>query len=189
MSFEFFGSESVRNKIPQRTLVVRRTRNGRKVVWNAHLQTKRFVEQFCGDDDDSSQREWTPNISRDKCVGPSIFDSKGGGKLWIHHNDDPTTLFRMIISVNQLSVYGAVSDWCEELAQHSSSSTGRPVAEMNDESESRISPNVVSILTNPLSVNVPVQGDLLRRPNKGFENLPEDIRVSKACEDAGVFFF
>ena len=72
-------------------------------------------------------------------------------KLSIHHSGDSTTaeLFRIIMSVNQLSVYGAVSDWCEELAQqisdHSSFSTVRPLPEMNDESESRISPNEVSI--------------------------------------------
>ena len=75
--------------------------------------------------------------------------SKGEGKLSIHHDGDPATaelLFRMVISVNQLSIYGAISDWCEELAQqisdHSFSSTGKLVAELNDESESRISPDV-----------------------------------------------
>ena len=41
-----------------------------------------------------------------------------------------------------------------------SSSKGRPVAEMNDESESRILPNVLSIFTTPIPINVPVQGDL-----------------------------
>ena len=98
-------------------------------------------------------------------------------------------LFRTVFSVSQLSVYGAVSDWCEELAQqisdHSSSSTERPVPEMDDESESRVSPNVVSILTNPHSINVPAQGDLLRSHSKTFETLPEDVRVSKARKDAG----
>ena len=53
-------------------------------------------------------------------------------------------LFRIIVSVNQLSLYGAVSDWCQELAQlisaHSSSSTGNTVAKMNDESESKVAP-------------------------------------------------
>ena len=34
------------------------------MVWNAHIQAKRFVEQFCGDDDDSSQRKRTPCIFR-----------------------------------------------------------------------------------------------------------------------------
>ena len=43
--------------------------------------------------------------------------SKGGGKLSIHYGADPGTIetvFRTIISVNQLSIYGAVSDMCEE---------------------------------------------------------------------------
>ena len=43
--------------------------------------------------------------------------SKGGGKLSIHFcadGDTMTLFFRTIISVNQLSIYGAVSDLCEE---------------------------------------------------------------------------
>ena len=43
--------------------------------------------------------------------------SKGGGKLSIHFcadGDTIETVFRTIISVNLLSVYGAVSDLCEE---------------------------------------------------------------------------
>ena len=43
--------------------------------------------------------------------------SKGGGKLSIHFCADQgkiETFFRTIISVNQLSTYGAVSDLCEE---------------------------------------------------------------------------
>ena len=43
--------------------------------------------------------------------------SKGGGKLSIHFcadGDTIETVLRTIISVNQLSVYGAVSDLCEE---------------------------------------------------------------------------
>ena len=43
-------------------------------------------------------------------------------------------------SINSFSVYGAVADWCEELAQqisdHSSTGTGNPLAKANDESES-----------------------------------------------------
>ena len=43
--------------------------------------------------------------------------SKGGGKLSIHFcadGDTIETVFRTIISVNQLSIYGAVSGLCEE---------------------------------------------------------------------------
>ena len=43
--------------------------------------------------------------------------SRGGGKLSIHFCADEETIktiFRTIISVNQFSIYGAVSDLCEE---------------------------------------------------------------------------
>ena len=43
--------------------------------------------------------------------------SKGGGKLSIHYcagQDTITTVFRTITSVNQLSLYGAVAEMCEE---------------------------------------------------------------------------
>ena len=42
-----------------------------------------------------------------------VLKSKGGGKLSIHHCADPGTseiVFGTIISVNQLSLYGAVAD-------------------------------------------------------------------------------
>ena len=46
-----------------------------------------------------------------------ILRSKGRGKLSIHFTANyPTieTVFRIIISVNQLSIYGAVAALCEE---------------------------------------------------------------------------
>ena len=46
-----------------------------------------------------------------------ILKSKGHGKLSIHFTADyPTieTVFRIIISANQLSIYGAVANICEE---------------------------------------------------------------------------
>ena len=104
-------------KKPFRTLVIPRTRNRRKAVWNAlqakglgsnaaemmmiHLRESGHPIYF------EEQVHWTEDL----------WKSKGGGKLPIHYKGDSTTatlLFRTIISVNQLSVYGAVSDWCEE---------------------------------------------------------------------------
>ena len=55
--------------------------------------------------------------------------SKGGGKLSIHFcadGDTIDTVFRTIISVNQLSIYGAVSYVCEEYSTFQTR-TGRPV--------------------------------------------------------------
>ena len=52
--------------------------------------------------------------------------------------DDKTVevVLRTIISVNQLSIYGAVADMCDELActvSDCSESTGKPVAQVNPE--------------------------------------------------------
>ena len=57
-----------------------------------------------------------------------ILKSKGHGKLSIHFTaDEPTieTIFRIIISVNQLSIYGAVAAICEEFENHQDGS-GEP---------------------------------------------------------------
>ena len=45
------------------------------------------------------------------------FKSKGRGKLSIHNAADQETIetiFRIIVSANQLSLYGAVAEMCEE---------------------------------------------------------------------------
>ena len=50
-----------------------------------------------------------------------ILKSKGHGKLSIHFAADVDTIetiFRIIISVNQLSVYGAVPALCVEIEAH-----------------------------------------------------------------------
>ena len=55
-----------------------------------------------------------------RATGPlsrGTLKSKGGGKLSIHFcadGDTIETVFRTIISVNQLCIYGAVSDLCDE---------------------------------------------------------------------------
>ena len=54
--------------------------------------------------------------------------SKGHGKLSIHFAADQETIeniFRIIISVNQLSIYGAVAAICEEFENHQDGS-GEP---------------------------------------------------------------
>ena len=58
----------------------------------------------------------------------------------------------------------------------------KPVAIVHNESECRISLDVVSFLTNPPSTTVPVKGNLLRSHSERLQTLPEDMRVVKACE-------
>ena len=60
--------------------------------------------------------------------------SRGGGKLSIHFYADGETIetvFRTIISVDQLSIYGAVSDVCEEYkslpSENGETCTGRTI--------------------------------------------------------------
>ena len=65
------------------------------------------------EDDVDIRRKPTPKspLSRDQ------LKSKGGGKLSIHYCADLETIktvFRTIASVNQLSLYGAVAEMCEE---------------------------------------------------------------------------
>ena len=58
-----------------------------------------------------------------------FLKSKKGGQLSIHYDGDlwnAELLLRTIISVNQLSVYGAIADWCgQQISDHAFSSTGK----------------------------------------------------------------
>ena len=61
--------------------------------------------------------------------------SKGGGQLSIHFcadGDTIETVFRTLISVNQLSVYGAVSDLCEEYSSCQTRTRRLAAAEQSD---------------------------------------------------------
>ena len=73
--------------------------------------------------------------------------SKGGGKLSIHFCADGEaieTVFRTIISVNQLSTYGAVSDLCDEY-RACQARTGRLV--LAGESDPLFVPSKLLIMT------------------------------------------
>ena len=76
-----------------------------------------------------------PGFRATSPLSRGTLKSKGGGKLSIHFcadGDTIETVFRTIISVNQLSNNGAVSDVCEENST-CQTSTGRPVlAEQSD---------------------------------------------------------
>ena len=72
-----------------------------------------------------------------------VLKSKGGGKLSIPHCADQETIktvFRTITSVNQLSLYGAVAEMCQEYASYHDR-TVRPV--VGGQSTSSFVPNVI----------------------------------------------
>ena len=83
------------------------------------------------------------------------------GELKNKDNDDTIELIlRTVISVNQLSVYGAVTDLCKDSARDSSSA-GKPAA--NEPLESMVSPTrrkVRGYSGHPVNLKGGVQGDL-----------------------------
>ena len=109
--------------------------------------------------------------------------SKGHGKLSIHFAATQATIetvFRIIVSANQLSLYGAVSSMCEEYEfRHDRS--GRPDKVMGQ-----------SIVLSEIKTEVPLENDdpayqnfLLQRYEERIQSLSRTDRVSKICVDAG----
>ena len=100
-----------------------------------------------------------PVFRASSALNRGTLTSRGGGELSIHFCGDSHTAelvdFRTIVSVNQLSVYGAVSDLSEELAQrisnYSKQSAGRLAPK--DKSETTMATSAVSTATNPLLTN------------------------------------
>ena len=103
-----------------------------------------------------------------------VLKSKGGGKLSIHYCADPGTIetvFRTIISVNQLSTYGTVAELCEE-CDSCHIRTGRLVV------EGQSNPLfVLSVMkTHILLTDDPAQEeDLLQRGRERIEQLSNKI--------------
>ena len=127
------------------------------------------------------------------CCGSSALErgnlkSKGKGKLSLHFNGSDETVevvFRTIISVNQLSTYGAVADMCEEQAweiSKCSEGTERPVAP--NYSETMAMPTELSTTNQTPPTDERVQGDLLRDYEQKFANLPVHLKLTKLCSSA-----
>ena len=109
--------------------------------------------------------------------------SKGHGKLSIHFAADELTIetiFRIIISVNQLSVYGAVAAICEEFENHQDGS-GEPEILMGQ-----------SIVLDEIKAEVPLQNEnplnhqiLWQQYIERIESLSPESKVSRFCMEAG----
>ena len=98
----------------------------------------------------------------------TLKKSNGGGKLSIHNCanlETITIVFRTITSVNQLSLYGAVAEKCEE-CDSCHDRTGRLVVE--GQSNPSLVPSVVN--TNiPLTDDLAHEEDLLQRYGERIE--------------------
>ena len=109
--------------------------------------------------------------------------SKGHGKLSIHFAADEFTIdsiFRIIISVNQLSIYGAVAALCEEFENHQNGS-GEPEILMGQSivfGESKA--EVLLQNENPLNRQI-----LWQQYMERIESLSPESKVSRFCKEAG----
>ena len=109
--------------------------------------------------------------------------SKGHGKLSIHFAADHQTIetiFRMIVFANQLSLYRAVANMCEEFESLQDRS-GQPDVLMGQ-----------SIVLSEIKAEVLLENDdpayqnfLLQRCEERIKSLSQTDRVSKFCMDAG----
>ena len=112
-----------------------------------------------------------------------ILKSKGRGKLSIHFAADEytiETIFRIIISVNQLSIYGAVAAIREEFKNHQDGS-GEPEILMGQ-----------SIVLGEIKAEVPLQNEnplnhqiLWQQYTERIESLSPESKVSRFCKEAG----
>ena len=114
-----------------------------------------------------------------------ILKSKGRGKLSIHFTADQDTvdtIYRIILSVNQLSVYGAVAAICEEFEDHQDR-TGEPVILMGQ-----------SIVLGEIKAEIPLQNEnssnhqiLWQQYEERIKSFSQEGKVSKFCMEAGLY--
>ena len=85
-------------------------------------QSTRSLGQHCGANVAGICRKWASYVFRATTpLSRGTLKSKGRGKLSIDFaadQDTTDTIYRIILSVNQLSVYEAVAAVCEELEGH-----------------------------------------------------------------------
>ena len=109
--------------------------------------------------------------------------SKGHGKLSIHFAADELTIetiFRIIFSANQLSIYGAVANICEEFEAHQDRS-GEPDVLMGQSIVlGEIKAEVLLQNENPLNHQILWQQYIER-----IESLSPESKVSRFCKEAG----
>ena len=116
-------------------------------------------------------------------LSTGILKSKGRGKRSIHFaadGDTIDTIYRIILSVNQLSVYGAVAAVCEEFESHQDRS-GEPEILMG---QSIVLGEVKA--EDPLHNENPMNDQIIwQQYTQQVESLSPENKVSKFCKEAG----
>ena len=105
------------------------------------------------------------------------------GKSTIHFNGDSMNTelwFQTIHSVNQLSVYGAVANWCRQIGL-TEEEKGRASLAVDNHILTKLKPEVAQLL---VSLPTLATGDTMRENALSFEALPGKIQLSQSCEKA-----
>ena len=113
----------------------------------------------------------------------STLKSKGRGKLSIHFAADVDTIdtsYRIILSVNQLSVYGAVAAVCEEFQSHQDRS-GEPEILMGQSIVlGEVKAETLLQNENPMNDQI-----IWQQYIQQVESLSPENKVSESCKEAG----
>ena len=124
-----------------------------------------------------------PSFPATTPLSRGTLKSKGRGKLSIHFaadGDTIDTIYRMILPVNQLSVYGAVAAVCEEFESHQDRS-GEPEILMG---QSIVLGAVKA--ENPLQNENPMNDQIIwQQYIQQVESLSPESKVSRFCMEAG----
>ena len=148
-------------------------------------QSTRSLGQHCGENVAGICREWSghPVFRATTPLSRCTLKSKGRGKLSIHFaadQDTIDTIERIILSVNQLSVYGAVAAICEEFEDHQDR-TWELVILMG---QSIVLGEVKA--EDPLHNENPMSDQIIwQQYIQQVESLSLENRVSKFCKEAG----
>ena len=138
------------------------------MVWNSRQQAKgernRVAENMMINFAESGHPIFQATSSLDR----GELKSKGGGKKTILYNGSEEIvdlILRTIISVNQLSIYGAVADLCNELDPDYAGSVI---------CESLVIPTEIANTNTTSRSSRTAQGNLLQDYFEKFAELPED---------------
>ena len=122
------------------------------------------------------------SVQRLHCPGviSNAKDMENCRYILLRTNQKVRLFFRIIVSANQLSLYGAVANMCEEFETHQDRS-GQPDVLMGQ-----------SIVLSEIKAEVPLQNDipshqnlLLQRYEERIKLFSQENKVSKFCMDAG----
>ena len=145
-------------------------------------QSTGSLGSYCGRNVTGILRKRTSYFRATTPLSRGQLKSKGRGKLSIHFTADQDTvdtIYRIILSVNQLSIYGAVAAICEEFEDHQDR-TEQPVILVGQ-----------SIVLGEVKAETPVHDEdpmndqiIWQQYIQQVKSLSPENRISKFCKEA-----